>query len=220
MRRLAPLLPLILLIAAPHAAQAAKKNACTSASGKKIVKLDGKVLQSLRSGQYYAYRHSGGTWTFCNSKAGPKTAFKSFNFDLSGQKYTGVKLLARPGKCVALQLRPQKGGVPAVPTIDWRGAGEAGSSVHQIEFTAPGATITKVELSSTCLLGMAYVSAAGSRAIQLNPVIPPNVLQETIRLSDKSTDADLRALKLAGDTVSWTDAGEKQTKVYSGLVQR
>lgn len=220
MRRLALLLPLVLLIAVPQAAQAAKKNACTTASGKKTVKADGKVLQTLRSGQYYAYRHPGGTWTFCNSKGGPRSAFKSFNFDLSGQKYTGVKLLSRPGKCVALQLRARKGGVPAVPTIDWRGAGEAGAAVHQIEFTAPGATITKVELSSTCLLGTAYVSASGARAIQLNPVIPPNVLQETIRLSDKATDADLRAFKLAGDKVSWSDAGAPQSKVYSGLPQR
>ena len=45
MRRLALLLPLVLLIAVPQAAQAAKKNACTTASGKKTVKADGKVCR-------------------------------------------------------------------------------------------------------------------------------------------------------------------------------
>lgn len=52
---------------------------------------------------------------------------------------------------------------------------------------------------------------------QLNPVIPPNVLQERIALTEASTDADLRALSLSGDTVSWKDAVKKQVKRSSGL---
>ena len=210
-------LPLALILAAPHSALAAKKNACTSKAGKAVLKSNGKVAQTLRSGQYYAYRFPGGTWTFCDSKLGPRSAFKSFGLDFNGQKNTGVTLLSRPGKCVALQLRPGKGGYPSIPTVDMRKGKGIGASVNQIDFTAPGARIVKVELSSTCLLATAFVSAAGARAIQLNPVLPPNVLQERLTLSDQATDTDLKALKLSGDTVSWTDAGVKQSKQYSGL---
>lgn len=207
---------LALVLVSPHTAQAARKNTCTSKAGKAVLKSSGRVAQTLRSGQYYAYRFPGGTWTFCDSKAGPRSAFKSFLLDFNGQRNTGVKLFSRPGKCVALQLRPPKGGVPSVPSLDMRGKGAAGAAVHQVEFPAPGAVIKKVVLSSTCLLGIGYQSASGIRNIQLNPVIPPNVLQKTIPLSDASTDADLRALSLSGDTVSWTDAGVKKSELYSG----
>ena len=161
-------------------------------------------------------------WTFCDAKAGPKRRFKSFNFDFNGQRNKGVRLLSRPGKCVALELRPGKGGYPSVPTVDMRPVPGAGgsASVHQIDFTAPGASILKVALSSTCLLGIAYRSVSGARAIQLNPIVPPNVLQQTIPLRPQATDADLRSLKLKGDDVSWTDAGSPQKRHYSGLVPR
>ena len=208
-------LPLALALSAPHAAPAAKKNTCTSKAGKAVLKSNGKVAQTLRSSQYYAYRFPGGTWTFCDSKASPRSAFKSFVLDFNGQKNTGVALFSRPGRCVALQLRPPKNGVPSVPTVDMRKG--LGASVHQIDFTAPGAQIVKVDLSSTCLLATAFVSAAGARAIQLNPVVPPNVLQERLALSEAATDADLRALSLSGDTVSWADAGMKRSKHYPGL---
>ena len=100
-----------------------------------------------------------------------------------------------------------------------KGAGGS-AAVHQIDFTAPGASILKTALSSTCLLGIAYRSASGARAIQLNPIVPPNVLQQTIPLGAQATDADLRSLKLKGDDVSWTDAGTRQSRRYSGLVTR
>ena len=61
---------------------------------------------------------------------------------------------------------------------------------------------------------------SGARSIQLNPVIPPNVLQQTITLGAQATDADLRALRLKGDDVSWTDGGVKQSRHYSGLPPR
>lgn len=222
MRRFAiVVLPLALMLAAPHAAVSAKaRNTCTSTAGRAVLKSNGKVAQTLRSGQYVAYRFRGGTWTFCDSKAGLRTAFKSFGLDFNGQKNTGVALLSRPGKCVALQLRPPKNGVPSVPTVDMRKGKGVGASVHQIDFTAPGARIVSVRLSSTCLLATGYVSAAGARAIQLNPVIPPNVLQERIALSEPATDADLRGLSLSGDTVSWLDAGTKRSTRYSGLPPR
>lgn len=214
-------LPLVAMIAAPQTASAAKKNNCTSSNGKKTVKSDGPVRQTLRSGQYYAYRHKGGTWTFCNTKGAPKNAFKTFNYDFNEQANVGVRLLSRPGKCVALQLRPSKsGGYPSVPTVDMRAGKGISSSATQIEFAAPGATVVKTALSSTCLLASAYISTDGGRKIQLNPIIGPNVVQETIRLSDKATDADLKALSLSGDKVTWSDAGVKQSKVYSGLPPR
>ena len=208
------------VLAAPVAAPAARKNTCASKAGKAVLKSNGKLKQTLRSGQYYAYRFQGGTWTFCDSKAGPKSAFKSFGLDFNGQTNTGVALFSRPGRCVALQLRPPKGGYPSVPAVDMRPGKGISASVHQIDFTAPGARIVKVGLSSTCLLATGYVSASGARAIQLNPVIPPNVLQERLALSEAATDADLRALSLAGDTVSWKDAGKSQVKRYSGLPPR
>jgi hypothetical protein len=203
-------------------AVAAKQGACTNAAARKVLRADGVQLQKLRAGQYFAFRFRGGTWTFCDAKAGPARRFKSFNFDFNGQHNTGVRLLGRAGKCVALELRPGKGGYPSVPTVDMRrvvGAGGS-ASVHQIDFTAPGASITKVALSSTCLLGIAYRSVSGARAIQLNPITPPNVLQQTIQLSAQATGADLRSLKLKGDDVSWTDAGIRQSRHYSGRVVR
>ncbi len=175
-------------------------------------------MQKLHSGQYYAFGFRGGGWTFCDAKAGPRRRFKSFNFDFNGQRNKGVRLLSRPGRCVALQLRPGKGGYPSVPTVDMRPVPGAGgsASVRQIDFTAPGASVVKVALSSTCLLGIAYRSVSGARSIQLNPIVPPNVLQQTIPLSASATDADLRSLTLKGDDVSWTDAGAKQSRRYSG----
>jgi hypothetical protein len=215
-------LSILALAAGVTPAVAAKGNACTNAAAKKVLRSSGSQTQKLRAGQYFAFGFRGGGWTFCDAKAGPARRFKSFNFDFNGQRNTGVRLLARPGKCVALQLRPGKGGYPSVPTVDMRPIAGAGgsSSVHQIDFTAPGADIVKVALSSTCLLGAAYRSVSGARAIQLNPIVPPNVLQQTIPLGAQSTDADLRALKLKGDDVSWTDAGVKQSRRYSGLVVR
>lgn len=214
----------LMLAAGVTPAVAASGNACTNAAARKALRTlgGGAPAQKLQSGQYVAFRFRGGTWTFCDSKAGPKRRFKSFNFDFNGQRNTGVRLLSRPGKCVALELRPGKGGYPSVPSVDMRPVTGAGgsASVHQIDFTAPGASIVKVALSSTCLLGTAYRSASGARAIQLNPVIPPNVLQQTIPLGAQATDADLRALKLDGDDVSWTDAGARQNRRYSGLVTR
>lgn len=215
-------LTILALAAGATPAVAASKGACSNAAAKKVLRSNGVAVQTLRSGQYTAIRFRGGTWTFCDAKAGPARRFKSFGFDFNGQRNTGVRLLSRPGKCVALQLRPGKGGYPSVPTVDMRplrGAGE-GSAVHQIDFAAPGANIVKVELSSTCLLGVAYRSVSGARAIQLNPVLPPNVLQQTIPLSAPSTDADLRALKLRGDDVTWTDAGVGQSRRYSGPAPR
>jgi hypothetical protein len=203
-------------------AAAAAGNACTNAAAKKALRSNGVQLQKLRSGQYYAFGFRGGGWTFCDAKAGPKRRFKSFNFDFNGQRNTGVRLLSRPGRCVALQLRPGRGGYPSVPTVDMRPVPGAGgsASVRQIDFTAPGASVIKVALSSTCLLGIAYRSVSGARSIQLNPIVPPNVLQQTIPLSAPATDADLRSLALKGDDVSWTDAGAKQSRKYSGLPPR
>lgn len=215
---LAAVLSIVVLAAGVTPAVAASGNACTNAAAKKVLRSSGTPLQTLRSGQYVAFRFRGGTWTFCDAKAGPKRRFKSFNFDFNGQRNTGVRLLSRPGKCVALQLRPGKGGYPSVPSVDMRAVPGAGgsSAVHQIDFTAPGASVLKVALSSTCLLATAYRSASGARSIQLNPVIPPNVLQQKLPLSAQATDADLRALKLAGDEVTWTDAGVRQRLRYSG----
>lgn len=200
-------------------AVAAKGGACTNAAAKKVLRSYGVQVQKLRSGQYFAFRFRGGSWTFCDAKAGPARRFKSFNFDFNGQRNTGVRLLSRPGKCVALELRPGKGGYPSIPTVDMRPVTGAGgsSAVNQIDFTAPGATVVKVALSSTCLLGTAYRSASGARLIQLNPILPPNVLQQKIPLGEQSTDADLRSLKLNGDDVSWTDGGAAQRRRYSGL---
>lgn len=217
MRRLIAILLPALLLCAP-AAGAKQKNLCTSKSGKAFLKAGGKkTLQTLRSGQYYAYRQQGGVWTFCDSKASARSGFKSFGYDGDGQHYTGVRLLSRPGRCVALQLKPRAGGIPAVPTVDMRKGGGTGSSVQQIDFRTPGARIVKVALSSTCLLGVGYTSADGSRHIRLSPVLPPNVLNDQINLSPSSTDADLKALSLSGDDVRWTDAGIKQSKHYAGL---
>lgn len=215
-------LTILLLAAGVTPAVAATGGACTNAAAKKVLRSSGVQVQKLRSGQYFAFRFRGGTWTFCDAKAGPLRRFKSFNFDFNGQRNTGVRLLSRPGRCVALQLRPGKGGYPSVPTVDMRPVPGAGGSaaVRQIEFTAPGANVLQVGLSSTCLLGVAYRSVSGARVIQLNPIIPPNVLQQAIPLSAQATDADLRSLSLKGDDVSWTDAGAKQSRRYSGLVQR
>lgn len=215
-------LTILVLAAGVAPAVAAKGNACTNAAARKVLRTNGAQLQKLQSGQYFAFRFRGGSWTFCDAKAGPARRFKSFNFDFNGQRNTGVRLLARAGRCVALELRPPKGGYPSVPTLDMRPVAGAGisASVHQIDFTAPGARIGKVALSSTCLLGVTYRSASGARAIQLNPITPPNVLQQTIQLSAQATDADLRSLKLKGDDVSWTDAGIRQSRHYSGLVVR
>lgn len=218
---LAVLLAAALAAAAP-AASARRADACTNAAAKTTLRSSGKQVKTLRSGQYYAFGFRGGTWTFCDAKAGPKRRFKSFGFDFNGQRNTGVRLLSRPGRCVALELRPGKGGYPSVPTVDMRpvaGAG-LGAAVHQIDFTAPGATIARTVLSSTCLLGIAYRSVSGARSIQLNPVIPPNVLQQTITLGAQATDADLRSLKLKGDDVSWTDGGARQSRHYAGLPPR
>lgn len=202
--------------AAPAAA--AKSNACTNAAAKKVLKTNGVKTQTLRSGQYVAFGFKGGTWSICDAKAGPARRFKTFNFDLDGQHNTGVRLLSRPGRCVALQLRPRKGGYPSLPTVDMRPAGSGGSAgVQQIDFSAPGATVVRTELSSTCLLGVAYRSVSGARAIQLAPIVPPNVIQQKIPLGAQATDADLRALRLKGDDVSWTDGGVKQSRHYSGL---
>jgi hypothetical protein len=203
-------------------AVAASGGACTNAAAKKVLRGNGKQLQKLRSGQYFAFGFRGGSWTFCDAKAGPARRFKSFNFDFNGQHNKGVRLLSRPGRCVALQLRPGKGGYPSIPTVDMRAVKGAGTSasVHQIDFTAPGASIVRVALSSTCLLGIAYRSVSGTRAIQLNPIVPPNVLQQTIPLGPQATNGDLRSLRLKGDDVSWTDAGTPQHRRYSGIVQR
>lgn len=208
------------VFAAPAAA--ARGGACTNAAAKKVLRSNGKQIQTLRSGQYFAFAFRGGSWTFCDSKAGPARRLQSFNFDLNGQRNTGVRLLSRPGRCVALELRPGAGGYPSIPTVDMRPGALAGgsSSVNQIDFGAPGATVVKLALSSTCLLGTAYRSVSGARVIQLNPIIPPNVIQQKIPLSAQATDADLRALKLDGDDVSWTDAGTPQRRRYSGLPQR
>ena len=220
MHRVAPaaILTTLALAAGSTPAGAASTNACTNAAAKKILRSSGAQVQQLRSGQYFAFRFRGGAWTFCDSKAGPRRRFKSFNFDFNGQRNTGVRLLSRPGKCLALELRPGKGGYPSVPSVDMRAVPGAGgsSAVHQIDFTASGASVLKVALSSTCLLATAYRSVNGTRSIQLNPVIPPNVLQQKLPLSAQATDADLRALKLAGDEVTWTDAGVRQRLRYSG----
>ncbi len=199
---LAAALTIVVLVAGVTPAVAASGTACTNAAAKKVLRSSGTQLQKLRSGQYFAFRFRGGTWTFCDAKAGPQRRFKSFNFDFNGQRNTGVRLLSRPGKCVALELRPGRGGYPSVPSVDMRAVPGAGgsSAVHQIDFTAPGASILKVALSSTCLLATAYRSASGARAIQLNPVIPPNVLQQKLPLSAQATDADLRALTLRATT--------------------
>jgi len=204
----------LLLLALPSSAQAKSKNICTSAAGKAKLKSDGSKLQTLRSGQYYAYRFKGGTWTFCDSKrASVNKAFKSFFYDFDNQKNTGVKLFSRPGKCVVLQLKPRSTGYPSLPAVDMRPTGgAAGSTIHQIDFQAPGARVVSVELSSTCLLGIGYVSADGSRHIQLNPIIKSAVQRQSINLSDKATDADLRTLTLSGNKASWTDAGVDQSR--------
>ncbi len=224
MHRIAPAAALTILVLAAGAtpAAAASGSACTNAAAKKVLRSNGTQLQKLRSGQYFAVRFRGGTWTFCDSKAGPRRRFKSFNFDFNRQRNTGVRLLSRPGRCVALELRPGKGGYPSVPSVDMRPVTGAGgsSAVHQIDFTAPGASVLKVALSSTCLLGVAYRSVIGTRAIQLYPVIPPNVLQPRIPLSPQATDADLRSLTLKGDDVRWKDAGTPKSLRYSGLVTR
>ena len=219
MSRAVATLALLLLLAAPGSAAAAKKTStCTSKAGKAVLKTYGKPVQTLASGQYRAYRVKGGTWTFCDGKRPVKSAFKSYSFDFDGQTNTGVRLYSRPGKCVALQLKPSGNGYPQVPTVDMRpSAAQSGSSINQIDRAAPGARIVKIELSSTCLVVTAYVSAAGARTIQLNPILPPNVLQDKIALSAESTDADLKALSLDGDKISWTDNGVKQSKTYSGL---
>lgn len=196
--------------------------ACTNAAARKVLKTNGVKTQTLRSGQYVEFGFKGGTWTFCDAKAGPARRFKTFNFDFDDQRNKGARLLSRPGRCVALQLRPGKGGYPSVPTVDMRpvvGAGGS-ASVRQIDFAAPGATIVKTALSSTCLLGVAYRSVSGARAIQLFPIVPPNVIQQTIPLASQATDADLRSLRLKGDDVSWTDAGVGQSRHYTGLPER
>ncbi len=213
---------ILALAAGASPAVAAKAGACTNAAARKVLHSNGVQKQKLRSGQYFAFGFRGGTWTFCDAKAGPKRRFKTFNFDFNGQRNRGVRLRARPGRCVALELRPGKGGYPSVPTVDMRQiAGAGGSaSVRQIDFAAPGATIVRTALSSTCLLGVAYRSVSGARAIQLDPILPPNVLQQTIQLGAQATDGDLRSLKLKGDDVSWTDAGTPQRRHYSGRVAR
>jgi hypothetical protein len=224
MHRLAIAVGLTILLPAAGVtpAAAAKGSACTNTAARKVLRGNGPQLQKLRSGQYFAFHFRGGSWTFCDAKAGPARRFKSFNFDFNGQRNTGVRLLSRPGRCLALELRPGKGGYPSVPTVDMRPVPGAGgsASVRQIDFTAPGANILKTALSSTCLLGVAYRSLSGTRAIQLNPIVPPNVLQQTIQLGAQATDADLRSLKLKGDDVRWTDAGRAQSRHYSGLVAR
>lgn len=220
MVRLLVALPLALLVAMPAQAKPKRTDNCTSKAGKARIKTDGKVLQTLSSGQYRAYRHPGGIWTFCNGKGNAKTGFKSFSFDF-GQANTGVALYSRPGKCLALQLRPvQAGGYPIVPTLDMRAGQGTTSSMNEIENSAPGARIVKIELSSTCLLGTAYVAADGGRRIELDPIIGPNTIRDRIALSPQATDTDLRAMKLDGDDVSWSDAGATQTKHYSGVPNR
>jgi len=211
-------LAILALAAGAAPSMAAKSTACTNAAARKVLEINGVRTQTLRSGQYTAFGFRGGSWTFCDAKAGPARRFKSFNFDLNGQRNTGVRLLSRPGRCVALQLRPGKGGYPSVPTVDMRPVAGAGgsASVRQIDFAAPGASIVKTALSSTCLLGVAYRSVSGARAIGLFPIVPPNVIQQTIPLAAQATDADLRSLALKGDDVSWTDAGVKQSRHYSG----
>lgn len=200
-------LPVLLLVAAPAAEAKKAFNTCTSTVGKQWIKADGKTLQTLRSGQYYAYRHPGGTWTFCDSKRPAKKAFKTFNYEFGGQANVGVELLSQPNKCVTLRLRPSGAGYPSLPSIDMRPSGaRAGSSAFQIDYTAPGATVVKAQLSSTCLLAAAYRSADGTRHIQLNTVIT-NTARQTINLSAAATDADLKSVKLSGNKVSWTDAG-------------
>lgn len=211
---------LVFALGIPASTAAAKRpDACTNGAAKTTLRTSGKQLQKLRSGQYYAFRFGGGSWTICDTKAGPARRFKSFNFDLDGQRNTGVRLLSRPGRCVALELRPGKGGYPSVPTVDMRSVPNAGvgSSVNQIDFAAPGATIVRTALSSTCLLGVAYRAAAGARKILLSPILPPNVRQQTITLGEQATDADLRSLGLKGDTVTWKDAGAGKSLSYSGL---
>ena len=51
-------------------------------------------------------------------------------------------------------------------------------------------------------------------------MIPPNVIEDRIVLSDKATDADLLHVSLVRDTVSWSDAGLTQSMHYSGLPPR
>jgi hypothetical protein len=219
-----PASPLALVVAlvlcAAPAASAKRPDRCSDATARKLLKVNGTQLQVLRSGQYRAIRYRGGTWAFCDAKAPASRRVKNFNFDLNGQRNTGVRLLSRPGRCVALELRPPKGGYPSVSTVDMRpSAGVAGaqSTVNQIDFSAPGATIVRTALSSTCLLAIAYRSVSGSRTIELNPVIPPNVLRQRIPLGPAATDADLRSLRLKGDEVRWTDAGVAQSRRYAGL---
>lgn len=193
---------------------AAKTNACRNSSAKQWLKTSGPVLQTLRSGQYYAFRQRGANWTFCDSRRPGRARFKSFSF--SGT--TGaVKLLSRPNKCLALQLNAAAGSPPLVPSVDMRPAEtNSTSSVNWVERGTPGSKFVKVELSSTCLLGIAYLGASGGRGILLTPVTPPAVLIDTIALSPGATDADLRAMKIDGNNVSWADAGEPKSKTYVG----
>lgn len=190
----------------------AKTNACRNASAKQWLKTFGPVLQTLRSGQYYAFRQKGGSWTFCDSKRKGRSRFKSFSF--TGTT-TGVKLLSRPGKCVALQLNPATGSPPIVPTVDMQPKEtRGGSTLNWVERGAPGSRFVKVELSSTCLLGIAYLGASGSRGILLTPVIVSGPI-ETIPLSASATDEDLKALRLSGNDATWTDAGEKKSETWA-----
>jgi hypothetical protein len=192
-------------------------NPCTSTATKRSVRSFGPVQQTLVAGQYRAFRTRSG-WTICDAKAGPQRRLRSFTFDFDGPRTVGVKLLARPGRCLGVQLRPVGRGVPKVATIDMRNAknARAGATINEVDRDAPGATIVKAVLSSTCLLGIASRSADGSRGIYLAPVIPPNVLIDRFKLGAQATDADLRAFALDGDEVRWSDAGERRSKRYAG----
>ncbi len=193
------------------------KSACTSRAGKAAAKKQGgKILQTLRSGQYYAYRQPQGNWTFCDGRRPVKRAFQTTTVSLGGQaNNVGVALYSQRGRCVALTLRPQGTGFPIIAAVDMNPKDKpSGATLFPIDQGAPGARVVKSQLSSSCLLAAAYVSADGSRHIQLNGLTGSYTDQVQIDLSPSATDTDLGALSVSGNDVSWTDAGVKNTRHY------
>lgn len=119
-------------------------NNCTSRAAQATVKKDGRTLQTLRSGQYYAYRHAGGQWTICDGKRKGRSAFGTIGLDVNGQKNTGVRLLSQAGRCLAFELRrsgPASRAIPSAPTVDMRPGKAIGGLIHPIDFTALAAFV-------------------------------------------------------------------------------
>ncbi len=208
-----------LAVTATPAAAKRQANVCAGSAAKKAVAGPGKRVQTLRSGQYYAFGTAGG-WTACNGRSGSlRNAFAPFRIpNLDGQTNLGAGLYSRPNRCLVLALKPDGPGYYSFVSLDMRSRKRSLGATRNfpVDGNNTGASVVKSQLSSTCIFAAAYRGADGSRHIQIDPIIGKGG-QTLINLSSAATDADLRAFSIKGNNITWSDAGVKQTKPYNKI---